>query len=114
MLLTVLASAVCSNSWRIGLRRYLRYNTEAFRPSFSEQYRGSRLQVLWSVHELEFDMSFVTRPQKLLVDIADLGSLTNDTAVYDCLVIRFYGCRVVQNYNLSFKVIYTLRVGVFV
>ena len=63
---------------------------------------------------MEFDQSLVTCPEELIVHLYDLGCLTNHTAVNHCLVVLLDCGSMMQDNDLSIKVLGTLRVCLFV
>ena len=82
------------------------YDPKTLRPALSEENGGAWLQVLWSVHELELHMALVTRTQQVFIHIKYFGCLSNDTTMYNCLIISFDGSGMMKNNNLSLKIVY--------
>ena len=63
---------------------------------------------------MEFDQPLVTCPEELIVHLNNLGCLANHTAVNDCLIVLLdRGC-MMQDNDLSIKVLRTLGVCLFV
>lgn len=63
---------------------------------------------------MEFDQPFVTCPEELIVHLNNLGCLANHTAVNDCLIVLLDRSRMMQDNDLSIKVLRTLGVCLFV
>lgn len=96
------------------VRKDLADDSETFGPTFSEQNGSSDLEVLRPVHKSELNEARISGPHQILVHFDDLGTLTNNSAVDHCLVVRFdCGC-VMQNLNLSFEIVNAFWLNVFV
>lgn len=87
------------------LREDLADDSESLRPAFSEKNGGTNLEILRSVHESELDESSIARAHEVLVHLEHLGTLTNDTAVDDGLVVWLDGRCVVQDLNLGLEIL---------
>ena len=93
---------------------YLSHDSQTLCPTLSEENGCAWLKIFWSIHKLELDVAFVSSPKQVSIHVQYLGCLPNDTAVYNCLVVRFDGRSVMQDDYLGFEVEDGLRVGVLV
>ena len=88
--------------------------SESFRTSFSKKDGCSDFEVLWSIHESEFDKTFVLISHYVFAHLKNLGTLTNYTTMNDSLIVWFNCCCVVKNYNFGLKIINRLRIDRFI
>jgi hypothetical protein len=89
---------------RLG-QTYARDHSQALRPALSEQNCGTHLQVLRTIHESKFDMSFIACSQQILIHFNNLSCLSDHTAMYNCLVVGFDSSCMMQYYYLSLKIV---------
>lgn len=85
---------------------YLRYSTKPLCSSFTEENGCVFLQVLRMVHESETDSTLVSGTKQIVVHFHNLGSLSDNTAVNNSLIVWLDQGGVMQNHHFCFEVEY--------